>query len=296
MPASDSPSKTGGAVVWALRLVWISLAAAGPLAFADALDGRLGAVRWTATIELWLGWFVTLVALLVPGVVPLTLLRLIIPAAPFAAAAALVAGGDAAPGVTMACLGLGAVTLAFGAETGQHFIQGSAYGDELRFPLRPPGPLLLGPIELLWLCSIGPTLAGPLLCAAGFVAAGASATLAGAAALWGLAPRFHQLARRWLVFVPAGLVVHDHLPLAETVMIPAADLDVLNLAPADTTATDLTAQALGPAVEIRLHRPLAITRRGVGRSAPSTAAATDALLVSPSRPGRVIAAARARNW
>ena len=32
--------------------------------------------------------------------------------------------------------------------------------------------------------------------------------------------RWHQLSRRWLVFVPAGLVVHDPVVLAETLMVP----------------------------------------------------------------------------
>ncbi len=179
---------------------------------------------------------------------------------------------------------------------GEHFIQSSAYGHEQRFPLRPPGALLLGPLEVLWAITIGPLIAGPLLIAGDRIAAGGLVVIVGIAVVWVLGPRFHELGRRWLVFVPAGLVVHDHVPLAETVMVAAGEVEVVNLAPADTTAIDLTANALGPAVEIGIRQPTAVARRGTTRRASSTTTTADRLLVSPSRPGRVIAAARQRGW
>ena len=70
------------------------------------------------------------------------------------------------------------------AFTGAVFVNGSAYGDERRLPLRPPAALLLGPLELAWaVCVIG-TVAGPLLLAAGSWIVGALALVVGWPAAW----------------------------------------------------------------------------------------------------------------
>lgn len=279
-----------------LRIVWAALGVVGPMLSDSVLGNRSDQVKWAITGWTSAIWFVVLVAMLVPSVITLTIVRLAVPVAPIAATAGLVAGADVAAGVIAAVLAMFAAAVAMSADVGQQFIQSSAYGHEQRFPLRPPGVLLLGPIQVLWALAIGPLLAGPPLVAAGHRIVGGLATIAGLGLLWGLAPRFHELGRRWLVFVPAGLVVHDHVPLAETVMVSAGDVELVNLAPADTSALDLTANALGPAVEISIHHPAAIARKGTARGASSETTTADRLLVSPSRPGRVVAAARQRGW
>ena len=62
--------------------------------------------------------------------------------------------------------------------------------------------------------------------------------------------RWHKLSRRWFVLVPTGVVVHDHLVLAETLMMRRNEVVGLRLAPADTEALDLTGPAAGHAVEV----------------------------------------------
>ncbi len=279
-----------------LRLVWIALGVVGSAASAGALENRTDQVRLVLTTWITAIWFGALVAMLVPSVMTLTIVRLTVPAAPIAGIAGLIAGADTAPGVISVVLGVVAAVVALSADVGQHFIQSSAYGHEQRFPLRPPGALLLGPIQVLWAVALGPLLVGPPLVAGGHRVVGGLVVLVGLGMVWVLAPRFHELGRRWLVFVPAGLVVHDHVPLAETVMVSAGDVEIVNLAPADTTAVDLTANALGPAVEISIRQPTAVARKGTTRRASSETVSGDRLLVSPSRPGRVVAAARQRGW
>ena len=279
-----------------LRFVWIALGIVGSLSSSGALESRTDQVRWVVTIWVTAIWFGVLVAMLVPSVITLTIVRLAVPAAPIAAIAGLLAGSDTAPGVIAAILGAAAAVVALSADVGEQFIQSSAYGHERRFPLRPPGALLLGPIQVLWVVALGPLLCGPPLVAAGRTIVGGLLAIVGAGLMWVLAPRFHELGRRWIVFVPAGLVVHDHVPLSETVMVSAGDVEVVNLARADTAALDLTANALGPAIEISIRRPIAVARKGTTRGASSETAIADRLLVSPSRPGRVVAAARQRGW
>lgn len=283
-------------MTWVLRFAWIAVGIVGSAASTDALDNRSDLVRWVLTIWVSAIWFGALVAMLVPSVITLTVVRLTAPAAPITAIVGLIAGADTASGVISVVLGVIASVVALSADVGQQFIQSSAYGHEQRFPLRPPGALLLGPIQVLWAVALGPLLVGPALVAAGQTVVGGLIAIAGIGLLWALAPRFHELGRRWLVFVPAGLVVHDHVPLAETVMVSTGDVEIVNLAPADTNAIDLTANALGPAVEITIRQPIAVARKGMTRGASSETVTADRLLVSPSRPGRVVAAARERGW
>lgn len=291
-----------------LRVAWAAQAigAIGPIG--DALAGRSGPVRLAGLLLWWAAWFAGLVAALVPSVIGLTVMRLLAPAFPLAGLAVLFTDGVsvAADAITLGiCVATTAIV--FGAETGRAFVQASAYGDERRYPLRPPGALVAGPLPAMWLASVGATLVGVLLLAAR-TWIGAVVAVVGLGLVALLTPRFHLLARRWLVFVPAGLVVHDHVPLAETLMVRAADVGRLELAEVSTSATDLTAGALGPAVEIHLRSASPAALRATGRVADqpgadgrptpvaSSTVATDSVLVSPSRPGVVLAEARSRGW
>ena len=85
-------------------------------------------------------------------------------------------------------------------------------------------------------------------------------TLVAALALAVLPRRFHLLSRRFLVFVPAGLVVHDHLVLAETALFRWVEVRSVERALAGTTALDLTGGALGAAVEVTLDGEQTVVR------------------------------------
>jgi hypothetical protein len=180
------------------------------------------------------------------------------------------------------------------ADFGQHFAQASAYGDEQRFPLRPPVAFLL-PTAVSWMAWCATALSGPLLLAAGVWLAGIPLTLLAVTLSWFLPPRFHRLSRRWLVFVPAGAVVHDHVVLAETLMLPRPNIAAVHLAFADTEAADLTGPSSGHAVELELHDHATVVLTGTRDKPGGTALHVRSMLVAPTRPGRTLTAAAARR-
>ena len=83
---------------------------------------------------------------------------------------------------------------------------------------------------------------------------GGVAAVVAVALTWLLLPRFNALSRRWLVLVPAGVVVHDQVVLAETLMVSRSDVVGIELALAGTEAADFTGPAAGHAVEVSVRR------------------------------------------
>jgi hypothetical protein len=286
---------------WGLALVWVLLPfVAGP-AFADALDPRSRPVQLTASIGLWALWALVLVASLVPRTTSLTAVRVVAPAAVLGAAwaAAVVPGGAGVP----EAIALGATTLAaviaLSAPVGQEFVNGSAYGEERRLPLRPPGPLVLGPIEVLWALVVVGAVSGPLLLAAEQWIGGAIALVVGWVVAVSGTLSLHRLARRWVVFVPAGMVIVDPMTLADALLARRQRVVAVRPAPADTDAHDLTAGALGLALELRFVEPETIVptspRRLRGGGQTVTPTPVGAVTFTPSRPGAVLAEAGRRR-
>ena len=281
-----------------MRAAWLLLPLlAGPV-FADALDDTSRAVQVVASLGLWVGWLGGLLATLVPRTITLTAVRLLASAAVVAVAWAVVDAGSASPvGWRVAGLVsvLVAVGLAFAPDTGRLFVDGSSYGDEQRFPLRVPAPLLAGPVPLAWVAVVAGVSAGPLLLAAEVWVPGALALVAGlAAAAWG-ARALHVLARRWVVLVPAGLVLHDQLALADPVLLRREQVQGLDPAAADTDALDLTRGALGLALELALVGAAELTLAAGGPSATAETVKADRVLFTPAQPGALLAAARSRR-
>jgi hypothetical protein len=280
---------------WPARATWLVLPVVLGPALGDALDDASRPVQLVATVGLWVGWAVVLVATLVPTTVSLTGLRAAAPAAVVAALAATVATGASMAGVVGLVGALVTALAAFWPGTGEAFVAGSSYGNERRMPLRVPGPLLAGPLLLAWLVAAAGVATGPLLLAAERWVAGAAALAVGLPAAGVALRSMHTLARRWLVFVPTGVVVHDPLALAEPVLLRRADVRSFGPAPADTTALDLTRGALGLALEVRIEPPVSLVLAAGGRPGVAEATTAGALLVSPTRPGAVIAEARRRR-
>jgi hypothetical protein len=234
---------------WVARGGWIAVAVIGGSAVESAVDGRSRAVAWTAAIGGWSLWAVVALALAIASVRTLTIVRV---GVPLAAVATVAAGIGGATATSLIALGLPtAVTLGAiaAAEFGRRFVQASAYGDEERFPLRVP--VAVGAAAVLTWCVWAPALiAGPLLVAARqWVAGGVLTVLALAGAVF-LGSRWHRLSQRWFVLVPAGVVLHDPVVLADTLPLRTAQVAHLALAPADTQAADLTGPASGYAVEV----------------------------------------------
>lgn len=278
-----------------LRLLWATLPLTlGPL-LADALDPRAEDFRTTVALASWIIWAIVLVATLVPRGPTLTVVRFVVPATVPAAIWAALAVDDP-DGVTVV-LGIVAATAAaisaLVAPVGEAFVDGSSYGDERRMPLRPTGVLLLGPIPLAWAVGVAGLTAGPLLLAAQRWVAGAVVTAVGVPLALAALRALHRLSTRWLVFVPAGFVVHDHLALAEPTLFPRIAITGLTIARPDTTATDLSVGALGMLVEARLDRPIPVIP---ARRKPSLdPVEITGFLMAPSRPGAALAEARKRR-
>lgn len=275
--------------VWVVRGLWLALPITVGPGVEHALASASTPVQVVASVGLWLLWTVGLVATLVPTTVSLTVVRLLSPAPTVVAVTAL----SADPG-WRAVLALGAAAalaaVSFRGPFGRAFVQGSAYGDEQRYPLRPPGALVLGPLPVLWLVLVATVVAGPLLLASGQWAFGAAASAAGLALVLILPRRFHRLSRRFLVFVPAGIVLHDHMVLSETVLFRWPTVRTVDRALADTEALDLTGGAMGPAVEVALAGLETIVR--VGRRPNQTSAVhARAFLCSPTLIDAVLAQA-----
>jgi hypothetical protein len=277
--------------------LWASLLLSAGPALAAALDVQDRPVQLVASLGLWAVWIGALGATLVPRTVTLTAVRIVVPAALPATAWALLS--TAPDGVRLdALVGAGtaaaATIVVLTAFVGDGFVNGSSYGDERRLPLRPPALLLAGPVPLAWAVVVVGAVAGPLLLAAGRWVPGAIATVVGVPAAAGAVRSLHTLARRWLVFVPAGFVIHDPMTLAEPVLCTRRTVTHLGPAPADTTATDLTAGALGLAIEVELAEPApAVLRARSGREAGTLELTS--FLVAPSRPGEVLREARRRR-
>ena len=176
---------------------------------------------------------------------------------------------------------------------GQAQVDAASYGDERRFLLRPPAPVLLALVVPTWALTVGGVAAGPLLLTARGWTAGVVAAAVGLPVAAAAAHTLYRLAERWLVFVPNGVVVHDHLAVAEPLPLRRRDIVSVGPAPAGSDAVDLSAQALGMALEIPLSKPAnAAVVTGRNRSEQQTIAA---LLVSPSRPAAVLATAQRRG-
>lgn len=281
------------ALPWLLRAIWVAVLVAGGDAISAATDGRTDAVSGVATYGAGIIWLAGVIALAVPAVVSLTAMRLILPISPVVAAVAWLGGADAVDGAAFVALAAAATAVAFSADVGRGFVQASAYGDEDRYPLRSPPAYALAAV-IAWCVCAGALIAGPLLLADQNWFVGAPVTalaIAGSVFAW---PRWHRLARRWLVIVPVGLVIHDHLVLAETLMLRRQEITHLHLAPAATEAADLTGPAGGHALEIVTSEPVTALRAGTPAVPAGTAIHLTACLVAPTRPGRALASAARR--
>lgn len=280
---------------WVIRAGWLALPLVAGPALGAGLHPHGEPVRLAATVLLWAGWAAVLVATLVPHPIGLTAFRLCAPAAAVAAVAAGITGRPSglaeAGAIATTCLDL---VLAFAPATGLLYVNGPAYPNERRYPLRPPGPLLLGPLPLAWAITVGAPVAGIVLLAAKAWVAGAVVLAAGLPAAVVLARSLHGLARRWLVFVPAGVVLHDPHALLDPVLFPRQSIEALRPAPADTDSLDLTQGSLGLAIELVLREKIPMTLARPGKLGGEQGASAR-LLFTPTRPGQVLAEAGRRR-
>lgn len=279
---------------WPARATWALLPLAMGPALGTALDEHSRAVSVTGAVLAWGVWAAVLVAVIIPRTVSLTALRTAAPAALAVANWAAFAGDRS--GADLLAVAWAAVTVvaAFAPVTGDVFVNGSAYGDERRMPLRVPGALLLGPIQLTWVAAVAAPIGVPLLVAAeAWIPAAVLAAVGGPAAYVALRA-LHGLARRWVVFVPAGVVLHDLHALVDPVLFPRSSIRRLGPAPAEVEGIlDLTQRAFGLALELELVEEMDVApRRSDGQV---EVVKVQQLLFAPSRPGAVVAEAARRR-
>ena len=63
------------------------------------------------------------------------------------------------------------------------------------------------------------------------------------------------LSQRWLVFVPAGVVLHDNMVLADPFLIRKSMIKGIGPALASTDGLDLTMSSIGMSLEVELYEP-----------------------------------------
>ena len=226
-------------------------------------------------------------AVLVPHPLSLVTVRLLAPLLALHTGVMLLEGSLLQWGPTVALLLMIAVSAtAFSARYGAVHAQAAAYGHERRHLLRPP-IAVLAPLALVWLVVAalgavavrGEQLAVSLSTAALFIAL----------AIFMLR-RALVLSRRWLVFVPAGIAVHDPLLLRDTFMVRSHDVRALRESDSSTEAFDITGTTWGTPLELVLSHPhdVSLSPFGARLSGTLDRLHVTALVVAPSRPEQAL--------
>ena len=281
-----------------LRAIWVLLPILIGPAVADALHGMDPGPRSATSAALWVCWALCLTATLVPLPVTLTVLRLGGPGVAALAVWSATVTDDLVHTGFALLAGVLVVLTSFAAPVADRFVDGASYGDERRFLLRAPGPvvLVLGPLATA--VAVAGATVGPVLLLHSRWVPGALVTAAGLPLAVLSLRSLHRLVRRWIVLVPAGFVLHDHLALAEPTLLQRAGLDQLGAAAAHTGARDFTQQARGLALEVRCRQPhdiLPAKSRGGAETPAIEVQAIEAFLCSPVRPDVVLAEAARRR-
>ena len=280
--------------VWAVRVWWAALPfTAGPV-LADGLHDTGAAWRSTASVGLWVLWGLVLVGSLLAHPATLVLVRLAVPSAAAALVWAGLGGVDWGEVALVAAITGAMAAVCWGSPVGQVFVNGISYGDEIRLLLRPPTVLLAGPLPAAAVVTVGGLVSGPLLLAAErWVLGGLITVVGGAVAVLG-GRSLYSLTRRWLVFVPAGVVIHDHLAVQDPVLLRRRAVAAFGPAQQGSGALDLSQGATGLILELAANQPITLTPPTRRKSrAPETQA--HALLIAPSRPGQAVALAHQRQ-
>jgi hypothetical protein len=156
----------------------------------------------------------------------------------------------------------------------------------------------MGVVPMAWAVLAVSVVTPPLLLAARQWLWGAVVSAVAVPMGFLMARALHGLSRRWVVFVPAGFVLHDTHTLDGPVLFPRRLVAGLGPAREGSDALDLTAGAAGLVLELRLVEavPVVLATRGFGRGRAGETVETDRLLFTPTRPGQVLAIAANRRF
>ena len=237
-PTALSPQRV---IVGFAITAWVGLALTAP--WHTVGDNRSLAVSIVLATWGWALWVAVAIALLVPSPLSVTAIRIITPLAVVCSLTAV------------SPIAIFASVLMFVVSMSSLFtdimVQGGAYGDERRFALRTPMPYF-APAFVAWAALTFALVGGSLLTAARVLWLGVPLVVLGVVMARFVPRRLHRLARRWLVVVPAGIVVHDHLVLAETMMSPKGNVISAKIATGTADSADLTGGVLGSRLSIEM--------------------------------------------
>ena len=246
-----------------MRVIWLSLPLFCGPALADSFNDFELLLRTTVSISLWAFWALILLSTLLPTPVSLAIIRI---GAPAAAAlslwSALETGGSVA-GIVGLTVSAVATSVAISAPLGDRFLAG----------------LTLGPLLLLnknFLLGAVVTLCGFPLSA---IASNA----------------IYRLGKRWVVLVPAGLLLHDYLSVGDPTLIPRNQIADFSPAKAKTDALDLSQNSFGLSLEIRCFTPLSMMLKKGTRKIINESSTVENFMINPARPNAVLAEAHKRG-
>lgn len=281
------------ALTWALRGLWIVLPFAVPTRNVDESYEN----PWVILTVFVAIWFVGLIASFTPFPVTLAAIRAIMPASIPVAIWRLTQTDSTALGATGVVIALIVSALALSATIGDRFADGASYGNERRMLLRPPTGVLFGPLPLAWIATVAGATAGIILLGDERWLTGIIATVAGLPLAYLGFRSLHSLTRRWVVFVPTGLVIHDPVALVDPVLFPRDAVRFVGPALADTTATDVSSGASGLLLELNLitNTQVPVRDKTGPKAVVSAPVETDALLFAPTLPGEALAEAERRK-
>jgi hypothetical protein len=220
---------------------WVALALSSP--WQTIADDASRSVAWVVLSWGWFLWTGVGASLLVPSPISLTIVRTVVP---ISVVVSVVASQPLAVFCSVVALIVCASPVFVDA-----MVQGGAYGDETRFALRTPLPYVV-PAIIAWLLYTTSLIGGSLLLAARQYIFGAVLVAIGILLSRTIPRRLHRLARRWLVLVPVGIVVHDHLVLHETIMAHSGKISSVTRTSHVGEAADLTGGVFGDRIAIAL--------------------------------------------
>ena len=220
---------------------WVALALSSP--WQTIADDASRSVAWVVLTWGWFLWTGVGASLLVPSPISLTIMRTVVPLS-------VVVSVVASQPLAVFC-SVVALIVCMSPVFVDAMVQGGAYGDETRFALRTPLPYVV-PAVVAWLLYTAALIGGSLLLAARQYIFGAVLVAMGILLSRTIPRRLHRLARRWLVLVPVGIVVHDHLVLHETIMAHSGKILSVTRTSDVGEAADLTGGVVGDRITIAL--------------------------------------------
>ena len=279
-------------LLFGLRVIWIVFPlGVGPL-LADGLNPFEEAPRSVLSVVLWVLWGLVLFSTFIPRPLSLTVVRFGTVTAGVLVLWACTSSATSSVIVTALIFVAVALLASSNATVGDVFVDQISYGDEKRFLLRSSAAVTGFLRPATYLVSVAGFICGPYLLAEKYFVVGAIICVVGFPLTFFGLRSLHQLNRRWVVLVPAGLVLHDHLALNEPTLFQKSKIDLIGPASIDTGATDFTQGAYGLALEVRCESQHDVWPAAVNQETEMVT--IDAFLFTPVRPDSFLSEATGR--